>query len=482
MSPLALSIRFLQTQPDGRLVELARAGNERAFEALVKRYRRPLLAYCRRLAGSDGGAEDALQQALLQAWIALGSADTEVRDARAWLYRIVHNVLVSNLRRRNHDSVEVDQIAGASGADHEVEQRIAVRQALADLAALPDLQRRVMMSTALEGRSHDEIAVALGLSHGAVRGLIYRARATLRASAAALVPSPLVNWVARLDLSGAGRPIALYEAIAGGGSAGLGGLLLKGGAIVATAGALATAAGITSSSQTHRFHHRSTSASAVRTAPGSAAAGADAARAQAAAVGGAKLTSASGGTRMATRGADRAPARGSSWRSGHTDRGRHGRGGGSQSMTAGGPARGSGSNGGSSPSGSSGSSGRGSDGGRGGGSDGGSRSGSPGAQMSGGGSGGDHGAGHGNQSSGTAGVTGDGGSGGGHGDGGGSGGQNGGSGSGGGSGGSASTPPPATLTTASTSNLTASTPGATVPTSGDGSGGDGSHGGSGHGD
>ena len=49
MSPLALSIRFLQTQPDAKLVELARAGHERAFEALVQRYRRPLLRYCRRL-------------------------------------------------------------------------------------------------------------------------------------------------------------------------------------------------------------------------------------------------------------------------------------------------------------------------------------------------------------------------------------------------------------------------------------------------
>ena len=37
MSPLAISIRFLQTQPDQRLLELARAGHERAFEALKKR-------------------------------------------------------------------------------------------------------------------------------------------------------------------------------------------------------------------------------------------------------------------------------------------------------------------------------------------------------------------------------------------------------------------------------------------------------------
>jgi RNA polymerase sigma factor (sigma-70 family) len=254
MSPLALSIRFLQTQPDAKLVELARAGHERAFEALVQRYRRQLLSYCRRISGSEAAAEDALQQGLLQAWIALSSGEVEVRDARAWLYRIAHNVAVSHRRRPVHDSVEVDRAVaaggidradGASGADHEVERRLAVRQALAGLASLPDLQRQVMLSAAIEGQSHDEIAAALGLSHGAVRGLIYRARAALRAAAAAVTPSPLVHWAARQELGAGGRSAGVYEAIVGGGSAGVGGLLVKGGAVVVTAGALATAAGIT---------------------------------------------------------------------------------------------------------------------------------------------------------------------------------------------------------------------------------------------
>src|SRR5262249_9720977 len=90
--------------------------------------------------------------------------------------------------------------------------------------------RRGVLAPALGGQSHDEIASALGLSHGAVRGLIYRARATLRAAAAAVIPSPLVHWAARQELATGGRSAGIYEAIAGGSSAGLGGLLLKGGA------------------------------------------------------------------------------------------------------------------------------------------------------------------------------------------------------------------------------------------------------------
>jgi DNA-directed RNA polymerase specialized sigma24 family protein len=76
-----MSLRVLQTQPDSRLVALAREGHEPAFEALVRRYRKELLSYCRRLQPQSGSAEDALQQALLQAWKAL-RAGADVRDVR----------------------------------------------------------------------------------------------------------------------------------------------------------------------------------------------------------------------------------------------------------------------------------------------------------------------------------------------------------------------------------------------------------------
>src|SRR3984885_4142212 len=96
MSP-RISIRLLATQSDQRLVALAREGHERAFETLVHRYRRPLLRYARRMRLSETRAEDVLQQALMQAWIAL-SRGAAVHDVRAWLFRIVHNVVVNAMR------------------------------------------------------------------------------------------------------------------------------------------------------------------------------------------------------------------------------------------------------------------------------------------------------------------------------------------------------------------------------------------------
>ena len=208
--------------------------------------------------GSAGtNPEDTLQQALLQAWSAIRTG-VEVRDPRAWLYRIVHNVAVSNHRRPVLVPVEMRDTVGANGADFEAEQRMAARDALAGLAALPDLQREVMVGTAVDGMSHEELASALGLSSGAVRGLIYRARATLRAAAAAITPGPLISWALR---SGSGPGSGFYEALAGGGTAGIGGILVKGGAIAATAGAIATATGISTSHKS--AHHRATPAAAV---------------------------------------------------------------------------------------------------------------------------------------------------------------------------------------------------------------------------
>jgi len=245
MSPLAISLRFLQTQPDQRLVELARAGHERAFEALVRRYRGPLLAYCRRLASRGASPEDILQQGLLQAWRALNGG-AEVRDARAWLYRIVHNVAISALRSSGELPEGVVPEAGP-GVEQLVEQRMAAREALAGLAALPELQRRVMVSTALDGASHEEIAAALGLSSGSVRGLIYRARSTLRAAAAAVIPTPVIEWA----LGDAG---ATSAGLAGAGSAGLGALILKGGTIIAL-GAVAGTTAVVVGDRSHHARH-----------------------------------------------------------------------------------------------------------------------------------------------------------------------------------------------------------------------------------
>src|SRR3981189_2713940 len=104
--------RLPLVQSDQRLLALARDGDERAFEAIVRRYRRPLLRYCRRMGLSDSRAEDVVQQALMRAWIALGRGG-EVHAPKAWLYRTVHNTAVnSGPSAREHGPLDDGDFAG----------------------------------------------------------------------------------------------------------------------------------------------------------------------------------------------------------------------------------------------------------------------------------------------------------------------------------------------------------------------------------
>ncbi len=257
MSP-GISTRLLATQSDERLLGLVREGHERAFEALVHRYRRPLLGYCRRLPLPDARAEDVVQLALLKAWMAVREG-AEVRDLKAWLYRVVHNTAVNAARDSAREREPRADLACLPATAPELDLGLRVREALAEVAALPPLQREVLVRTAVAGHSHERVADDLGLSDGAVRGLLYRARTTLRRAVAALTPPQLLAWVAGRANQGAPAtpaPERLAELAGGGGTVGLGGLLLKGGVVAVTAGVLGGAALVhLNSSPRHHARH-----------------------------------------------------------------------------------------------------------------------------------------------------------------------------------------------------------------------------------
>jgi RNA polymerase sigma factor (sigma-70 family) len=269
--------RLPLVQSDQRLVALARGGDQHAFETLVRRHRRPLLRYCRRMGLSDARAEDVLQQALLQAWLAL-ERGSDVRAPKAWLYRTVHNTAVNVLRSPRDDHGALDDRAHVDtspSAESAVERRIAVRETLSDVAALPQMQRDAILLTAIDGSSHAEIASALGVTHGAVRGLLYRARTTLRDAAAAVMPQPALFWAS--GLLGRMAPTAgrFAELPAPAGSADFGGVLAKGAALAATAAALAVGTGVVPLKR-HGAHRAKAAAMGLATGPTTAGAQASA--------------------------------------------------------------------------------------------------------------------------------------------------------------------------------------------------------------
>jgi RNA polymerase sigma factor (sigma-70 family) len=287
MSP-RIPIRLLAAQSDQRLLALVRDGHERAFEALVQRYRRPLLRYCRRsMRLSDERAEDVLQHALLQAWLAL-EGGAALRDLKPWLYRIVHNAAVNSMRSASENVAELTdtmhaRVTGVSESD--LDRTIAVHGALSEVAALPQMQRQAIFLTAVDGQTHDEVAKALGITDGAVRGLLYRARATLRSAAAAITPQSLIQWASGGAGSAAPSTERLAELSAGGGAIGMTAVLAKGAAIAVTAGALVTGAAVVHGRGQAADRSRARTPALVRSAGGAGPAGVEAASAGGAAAG-----------------------------------------------------------------------------------------------------------------------------------------------------------------------------------------------------
>jgi RNA polymerase sigma factor (sigma-70 family) len=232
IEPARLAGAVLRTQSDERLVDLVREGNDRAFEAIVHRYHRPLLRYCGRFL-TPPRAEDAVQQAFVNAFSALRSGDAEM-NLRPWLYRIAHNSALNVLRQAGADTVPVsEEIDGVETPPQALERGERLRSVVAAVRELPARQRDALVLQALEGRSYDEIAVELGVTDGAVRQLLNRARTTLREGATALTPTALATrFGGALDAPVADR-VAQLVAGAGGGAA-----VAKGVTMLALAGAV----------------------------------------------------------------------------------------------------------------------------------------------------------------------------------------------------------------------------------------------------
>ena len=175
------SARLLSLAGDARLVALAGAGDEAAFEALYDRHHAAILGFCRHMLGSREEAEDVLQHTFLAAFRQLAGG-TRPLDLRPWLFAIARNRCVSLLRtRRAHVPLERAEPA-VDGLLVTVERREAVRELLADLGRLPEDQRAALLLTELGALDHAGAAAVLGCPREKVKALVFQARSALAAS------------------------------------------------------------------------------------------------------------------------------------------------------------------------------------------------------------------------------------------------------------------------------------------------------------
>jgi len=170
------------TLTDTALVTRIRRGDARAFETLHDRYRGELTRHAERvLGGRRSAAEDVVQDSLWRAHRALlAGGDREVM-LQAWLHRIVHNRALDELRKREVVSLEdrMDRVGTTEDLQSLTERREGFNEVLADVIALPTRQREAVVSHIFGGEGHAELAGRMGLSVGASKSLLNRARTSL---------------------------------------------------------------------------------------------------------------------------------------------------------------------------------------------------------------------------------------------------------------------------------------------------------------
>ncbi len=171
-----------------------RAGDDAAYEQLVREHMPKLLAVARRLTGNDDDARDVVQDGFLQAFRAIGKFEGNSRIG-TWLHRIVVNAALMKLRRaRRKPESSIDQMLPAipKGEDMRpvsawrdapsdpIERRETRRLIRASIDKLPEQYRTVLVLRDIEEMDTQEAADLLGISPGAVKTRLHRARLALR--------------------------------------------------------------------------------------------------------------------------------------------------------------------------------------------------------------------------------------------------------------------------------------------------------------
>jgi RNA polymerase sigma-70 factor (ECF subfamily) len=182
-------------QQEAQLLTGLRAGDPQAYERLVRAYSGRLLAVARRFLANEEDARDALQEAFLSAFRAIGAFQEDARIS-TWLHRIVVNAALMKLRARRRKPEElIDDLLPTFQEDghrenpgpawKETSETMLQRQETRALVRgcidrLPESYRVVLLLRDIEELDTEETARLLDISPNAVKIRLHRARQALR--------------------------------------------------------------------------------------------------------------------------------------------------------------------------------------------------------------------------------------------------------------------------------------------------------------
>ena len=176
---------------DHELVARIRAGDDRAFECLYRRYHRRIASYIQGMVHDHARAEDLAQDVFMSALRRMRDTDRPIAF-KPWIYEIAKNACIDQFRRsRRAEEVSYDADDGLGSADYgrlvtkdpSPEVRYETKQQLDHLrgafGGLSETHHEILVMRELEGLSYREIGERLGMTRPAVESTLFRARRRL---------------------------------------------------------------------------------------------------------------------------------------------------------------------------------------------------------------------------------------------------------------------------------------------------------------
>jgi RNA polymerase sigma-70 factor, ECF subfamily len=168
----------LQAFADEDLVALAQRGDLEAFELIYERHKRAAYSLARRIVGSDGNADDVVQETFISVWRSIDRYDPKRASVRTWLMRIVHRRAIDGLRsqmvhlKRRADGEGVAETIASKELtpDDRVLAKDESKTVHGALDGLPHDQRKVIELAYFNGFTHSEISEMLEIPLGTIKG------------------------------------------------------------------------------------------------------------------------------------------------------------------------------------------------------------------------------------------------------------------------------------------------------------------------
>jgi RNA polymerase sigma-70 factor, ECF subfamily len=197
-----LEARALQRTEDDELIREAQRGDRTAFDSLVRRYDHSVLRLALHMLGNEQDAQDVHQEAFLKAYRHLGNFRFEC-SFYTWLYRIVTNLCLDQLRRRKSRREDPATVVDASGDEMDLLSNISDTRAMANpareldrkrmgesineaLAKLTPRERMVFELKHYQGLKLRTIGEMLSTTEETAKNTLFRATRKLRANLAEL--------------------------------------------------------------------------------------------------------------------------------------------------------------------------------------------------------------------------------------------------------------------------------------------------------